>query len=310
MAETLRAEAGGHQPVGQEVQAPAFAPGGRCAADRGDEVCLGGTIDPARLAPGLLGVVQGRLQAPAHKACPHVGHRHRAAARHLRGIGILLPTAGLRLIHGQKEARSHPLADGSLVGTRHLLDLAALLGAEFNMMLLSRHRLPAYHNVLPGRSTRGQINIHGRFGRFCTDMLTPLETIVAFVEGRCNAAAFEESLQRDADLESFLNATPAPRYARAASTLFHYLLALDYRRPDDLLSAQGALGRFLADKNVPVRPSPQAAEDYRLLLSAQPTGSTWTLLSCKSFWQRHRPTRLRKRARCFCGDGCWSSFAV
>lgn len=101
-------------------------------------------------------------------------------------------------------------------------------------------------------------------------MPTPLETIVPFVEGRCDSLAFERRLQCDADLEELLCAAPAPRHARAASTLFHYLLALDYRHPGNVLSAQDALARFLASKNVPVQPSPQAAEDYRLLLTAQP----------------------------------------
>lgn len=101
-------------------------------------------------------------------------------------------------------------------------------------------------------------------------MPAPLETIVAFVEGRCDPAAFEEVLYRDADLEEFLRAAPAPRYAHASSTLFDYLLALDYHHPGDLLSAQDALTCFLTQKNVPVRSSTQAAEDYRLLLSAQP----------------------------------------
>ncbi len=101
-------------------------------------------------------------------------------------------------------------------------------------------------------------------------MPTPLEIIVAFVEGRCDATTFENNLQNDADLEAFLGAVPAPRFARTASTLFHYLLTLDYRHPGNVLSAQDALARFLADRNVPVRPSLQAAEDYRLFLSAQP----------------------------------------
>ena len=116
----------------------------------------------------------------------------------------------------------------------------------------------------------------GLSGKLCgyhlrtTPVPTPLETIAAFVEGRCDALAFESRLQCDANLEELLGRVPAPRHAHDASTLFHYLLALDYRDPGEVLSAQDALTRFLADRNVPVRPSTQAAEDYRLLLSAQP----------------------------------------
>lgn len=51
-------------------------------------------------------------------------------------------------------------------------------------------------------------------------------TIAAFVEGRCDAAASEDSLQRDLGLEEQLRAAPAPRHARAASTLFDYLSML------------------------------------------------------------------------------------
>ena len=45
---------------------------------------------------------------------------------------------------------------------------------------------------------------------------------------------------------------------------------MDFRHPGEVLSAQDALARFLAGQNVPVQPSPQPADDYRLLLSAQP----------------------------------------
>ena len=127
---------------------------------------------------------------------------------------------------------------------------------------------PSQRPPLPLAGVR--VNVHGPFDRFCPDMPTPLETIVAFVEGRCDAAAFEESLQRDADLETCLRAAAAPRHARTARTLFDYLLVLDYHHPGDMLSAQGELGRFLAERNVPVQTSIQAAEAYRLLLSAQP----------------------------------------
>ena len=144
------------------------------------------------------------------------------------------------------------------------------------------------------------------FCRSCTDMPPPLETLAAFVEGRCDAAAFEESLQRDADLETLLRAAPAPRHARTASTLFDYLLALDYRHPGDRLSAQDTLARFLAQKNVPVRPSTQAAADLQLLLSVQPRWLDLDALTLQQFMAEapataatptQRRTWLRQRLR-------------
>ena len=143
----------------------------------------------------------------------------------------------------------------------------------------NKRRLPAATIASLWRS----VNVHGCLSSPAgLTMPTPLEIIAA--------SAFERSLQQDAGLEECLGATPPPRHARAAGTLFRYLLALDYSCPDDVFSAQDTLARFLMDRNVPAQPSPQAADDCRCSWPPNPGGSTWTPLSCKGSWQKRRPT--------------------
>jgi hypothetical protein len=97
-----------------------------------------------------------------------------------------------------------------------------------------------------------------------------LGTVVEFVEGRLETTGFEMRLYRDGELERLLSEQKAPRYAHTGHTLYHYLIALDYRDPGDVLAAQGALGEFLQTQGLPYVASGRPREMFDLVLSAQP----------------------------------------
>lgn len=97
-----------------------------------------------------------------------------------------------------------------------------------------------------------------------------LETISAFVSGQIQASVFAQRLYSDPELESFTSQEGAPPYCHTGTTLFHYLIALDYGHPGDVLDAHGALARLLAKHGVAVTPSTTAGTEHELLRSAQP----------------------------------------
>jgi len=67
-----------------------------------------------------------------------------------------------------------------------------------------------------------------------------------------------------------LSAQPAPRYAHAGHTLYHYLISLDLHNPADVLNAQGALAEFLHAAGIPLFVSEKPGQLHALLLAAQP----------------------------------------
>ena len=101
-------------------------------------------------------------------------------------------------------------------------------------------------------------------------MSPSLSTLVEFVEGRLETGAFEKRLYQDSELEKFLSEHHAPEYAHTGHTLYHYLIALNYRHPGDVLTAQGALTEVLQELNVPAAISKRPSELLDLILSAQP----------------------------------------
>lgn len=101
-------------------------------------------------------------------------------------------------------------------------------------------------------------------------MSSATSSVVGFVAGQLDTAAFEQLLYHDAATEQLLSRQPAPRYAHTGHTLYHYLIALDLRNPADALNAQGALLEFLHAAGIPVTVSDKPAELHALLLAAQP----------------------------------------
>jgi hypothetical protein len=97
-----------------------------------------------------------------------------------------------------------------------------------------------------------------------------LTATVEFVEGLLEPEAFARRLYEDAGLEEALSDQQAPKYAHTGHTLYHYLIALNYCLPGDVLTAQGALAEFLKRMNVLVTPSKGPSELFDLVLSAQP----------------------------------------
>lgn len=97
-----------------------------------------------------------------------------------------------------------------------------------------------------------------------------ISSVAGFVAGQLDTAAFERLLYQDADRERLLSAQPAPRYAHAGHTLYHYLISLDLRNPADVLNAQGALAEFVHAAGIPVAVSEKPTRLHALLLAAQP----------------------------------------
>jgi hypothetical protein len=101
-------------------------------------------------------------------------------------------------------------------------------------------------------------------------MSPSLSTLVAFVEGHLETSSFEKRLYQDSELEQLLSSQLAPKYAHTRHTLYHYLIALNYLHPGDVLTAHGAIAEFLQELNVPVTVSTRPSELFDLILSAQP----------------------------------------
>ena len=101
-------------------------------------------------------------------------------------------------------------------------------------------------------------------------MSPAVKTLVDFVQGELDVKSFESSLYREAELEHLLSQQSVPKYARTGRSLYHYLIALNYRDPGDILDAQGALADLLRVLDIPVVPSKSTAELHGLLLAAQP----------------------------------------
>lgn len=101
-------------------------------------------------------------------------------------------------------------------------------------------------------------------------MSSAISSVVGFVSGQIDTEAFEQLLYQDAATEQLLSAQPAPRHAHTGHTLYHYLIALNLRKPADALNAQGALLEFLHAAGIPVAVSEKPAELHALLLAAQP----------------------------------------
>ena len=101
-------------------------------------------------------------------------------------------------------------------------------------------------------------------------MSSATSSVVGFVEGQLDTAAFEHLLYEDAETERLLSAQPAPKYAHAGHTLYHYMISLDLHNPADVLNAQGALAEFLHAVGIPVFVSEKPGQLHELLLAAQP----------------------------------------
>ena len=97
-----------------------------------------------------------------------------------------------------------------------------------------------------------------------------IKTLSAFVSGELPAPTFEQRLYGDSEIEFLTSQERAPSYCNTGTTLFHYLIGLDYGHPRDVLDAHGALRGFLANLGVVVTPASAPGNEHELLLAAQP----------------------------------------
>lgn len=98
-----------------------------------------------------------------------------------------------------------------------------------------------------------------------------IASIVAFVEGRMEPAAFEITLHSDPEIERTLNDdTTLKRSTYVGTSTFLFLAQQDFSSPVGVLNAQGALSQFLERKGIAFRPTHAHAELYDVILDAQP----------------------------------------
>lgn len=102
-------------------------------------------------------------------------------------------------------------------------------------------------------------------------MSDPLNTVLAFVEGRITPADFYGRLCCDSALEALLIApgTPPPAYV-GAGTFFHYLLELDFDDPGDVLNGVGICAFLLDARGISYVASLAASSLVDALARAQP----------------------------------------
>jgi hypothetical protein len=100
---------------------------------------------------------------------------------------------------------------------------------------------------------------------------TALATIVGFVEGRVTPSDFARMLEQRPESEALLADDPKlPSSSYVGHSVFLYLLELNWSKPGDVLSAQGALAGWLERHSIPHSRSTEARELFELLLDAQP----------------------------------------
>jgi hypothetical protein len=129
-----------------------------------------------------------------------------------------------------------------------------------------------------------------------------IESICAFVSGDVLSPEFEQRLYRDPEIESLLSEEPAPSYCHTGTTLFHYLIGLDYSHPGDVLDAHDVLAKLLKHRGIAVSPSAEPAAEHDLIVSAQPrwldadmSYLSTVLASAPSLSPKERKEWLRKR---------------
>lgn len=96
------------------------------------------------------------------------------------------------------------------------------------------------------------------------------ESIINFVAGTITVGVFEQQLYQDAAIEAVLSAEPAPVYCHTGTTLFHYLIGLNYQRPGDVLNAKHVLEELLARYQILVTVCHNDTKEFELMLSVQP----------------------------------------
>ncbi|STR18355.1 Uncharacterised protein [Janthinobacterium lividum] len=141
-------------------------------------------------------------------------------------------------------------------------------------------------------------------------MSSATSSVVGFVGGQLDTAAFEHLLYEDAETERLLSAQPAPKYAHAGHTLYHYLISLDLHNPADVLNAQGALAEFLHAVGIPVFVSEKPGQLHELLLAAQPKWLDVDLAYVAALLDKAPPHAKKVNGRSGCGRNCSRYFAM
>ena len=97
-----------------------------------------------------------------------------------------------------------------------------------------------------------------------------LKLLQRFASGATASADFEHQLYTNAELEALLTASEAPRHASSGHTLFHYLIALAWQRPEAIHCARHEVANYL--QSLGLAPAAPAAADQtmELLYAAQP----------------------------------------
>ncbi|MFD0715534.1 hypothetical protein [Paenibacillus sp. GCM10027626] len=101
-------------------------------------------------------------------------------------------------------------------------------------------------------------------------MSSAVNTLKKFVEGHMETRAFEDILYQDPDIEALLSTERPPQFASSSHTLYHYLIALNFGSPIDVLNAQTALGEYLEEQGIEVNVSSDKAEMVELIAAAEP----------------------------------------
>jgi len=98
-----------------------------------------------------------------------------------------------------------------------------------------------------------------------------LTFILAFVAGDMHPAAFRDRLYEDDRFEPLLCNDPHLRPGNYVNgSAFHFLLALDFDDPGDVLNAQGALADFMDRNGITYSRTTRYQDFYDMVLEAQP----------------------------------------
>jgi len=101
-----------------------------------------------------------------------------------------------------------------------------------------------------------------------------IETVLRFVEGKIDTAAFENALYTDQKLEELLRDSSVSWHgtyvAAIAVDFYDYLIMLDYSRLDGNAEAIGALELFLQKKGIIYTKDDKYSELLSLILKTQP----------------------------------------
>ena len=97
-----------------------------------------------------------------------------------------------------------------------------------------------------------------------------LRSILAFVSGALSPVEFEQRLYHSVELESLLTQAVPPPDAHTGHTLYHFLIALDFKQPLHGVMLHDALQTFLSDRGIAFTSSDALLRELELIGKATP----------------------------------------